>query len=104
MVPPGKRGVQVKKDGFRAFGDEVSLASGERKLMTVRLEPAQPPSPSAGKTISPAPAKPPDLLVAPFDKVAAKKGQDALGRALGIESRNHEYRRDADDTGSTGPL
>jgi serine/threonine protein kinase len=38
-VRPGKRGVQVKKDGFQAFGQEVSLASGERKLLAVRLEP-----------------------------------------------------------------
>ena len=42
----------MKKDGFRAFGDKVSLASGERKLLTVLLEPTPPPSPSAGKTTS----------------------------------------------------
>jgi serine/threonine protein kinase len=38
-VPPGKRGVQVKKDGFNLFGEEVIIARGETKLLTVRREP-----------------------------------------------------------------
>jgi hypothetical protein len=36
---PGKHQLQVQKDGFQAFGQEVSLASGEKKLFTVHLEP-----------------------------------------------------------------
>jgi serine/threonine protein kinase/formylglycine-generating enzyme required for sulfatase activity len=43
-VPPGKRGVQVKKDGFQVFGPElgvVSVASGEKTPLTIRLVPAR---------------------------------------------------------------
>jgi len=38
-VPPGKRGVQVEKDGFQAFGEEVNLTNGGKQILTVRLIP-----------------------------------------------------------------
>ncbi len=37
-VAPGKRGVEVKKDGFRLYGETVEIASGERKPLRVNLE------------------------------------------------------------------
>ncbi len=37
-VKPGTRTIEVKKDGFRVTGEEITLAEGERKPLTVRLE------------------------------------------------------------------
>jgi serine/threonine protein kinase/formylglycine-generating enzyme required for sulfatase activity len=37
-VKPGTRTIEVKKDGFRVTGEEITLAEGERKPFTVRLE------------------------------------------------------------------
>lgn len=37
-VQPGNRKIQVKKDGFSAFGKEVSLAEGDRRILTATLE------------------------------------------------------------------
>jgi formylglycine-generating enzyme required for sulfatase activity len=95
-VPPGKRGIQVKKDGFQAFGDEVSLASGEKKLLSVRLEPLPPktattqleqggttPRPADTDNTTAAKSKTPELLIAPFDKATAEKGQETWAAHLG---------------------
>ena len=38
-VKPGTRKVEVKKDGFKAFGEEVTLEEGKRRVMTARLVP-----------------------------------------------------------------
>jgi formylglycine-generating enzyme required for sulfatase activity len=38
-VPPGEHEVQVKKDGFRTIGKEVTIADGEKRVLTARLEP-----------------------------------------------------------------
>ena len=45
-VPPGRRGVQVEKDGFQAFGEEVGTHQ-RREANTDR--PAHSPSPEAGR-------------------------------------------------------
>ncbi|HUE13740.1 MAG TPA: family 16 glycoside hydrolase, partial [Planctomycetaceae bacterium] len=107
-VPPGKRGVQVKKDGFQAFGNEVSLASGEKKLLSVHLDPLpqkastkerdeaaptartgeEPRIPNSAVTLSPRSlpdnkSMPRDLLVAPFDELAAKDAQKKWAGHLG---------------------
>jgi serine/threonine protein kinase/formylglycine-generating enzyme required for sulfatase activity/WD40 repeat protein len=37
-VKPGTRTVEVRKDGFRVTGEEITLAEGDRKPFTVRLE------------------------------------------------------------------
>jgi serine/threonine protein kinase len=37
-VPPGTREVKVTKDGFAAFGREVTLSEGESPVLTARLE------------------------------------------------------------------
>jgi serine/threonine protein kinase/formylglycine-generating enzyme required for sulfatase activity len=37
-VKPGTRTIEVKKDGFRVTGEEITLAEGDRKPFTVRLE------------------------------------------------------------------
>jgi hypothetical protein len=63
-IPPGRHGVEVKKDGYKAFGEQVSLSRGERAHITVKLEPstsrkeplATPASPK--DTTAPAIAKP----------------------------------------------
>jgi serine/threonine protein kinase len=44
-VPPGKHGVEVKKDGFKTFGQEVTVESGEKGPIRVRLEPISAPRP-----------------------------------------------------------
>jgi len=44
-VPAGKRGVQVKKDGFQTFGEEVIVSTGARAEIRVRLIPLPPPVP-----------------------------------------------------------
>jgi hypothetical protein len=49
-VRPGTHQVEVKKDGFTAFGDQVTLEDQGRKAMTVLLTKAQPvPGPLADK-------------------------------------------------------
>ncbi len=47
-VRPGTRKVEIKKDGFTAFGDEVSLDDGGRRVITARLAKA-----SAGAALPP---------------------------------------------------
>jgi hypothetical protein len=37
-VPPGTRAVTVTRDGFAAFGTEVTLSDGESRVLTARLE------------------------------------------------------------------
>src|SRR5262249_39172443 len=41
-VPPGRRGVEVQKGGFKSFGEEVSIEAGDQKRIHVRLEPRVP--------------------------------------------------------------
>ncbi|MDB5351821.1 MAG: hypothetical protein JWN86_3068 [Planctomycetota bacterium] len=38
-VPPGRRGIEVKRDGFKTFGQEVSIETGGKREIKVRLEP-----------------------------------------------------------------
>ncbi len=99
-VPPGKHGVEVKKEGFKALRAEVSIARGEKMLLSARLE-ALPRKASTKESDEAAPMartgdkvqlpngegalsprrspdkkpNPPDLLVAPFGEVAAKEAQ-----------------------------
>ena len=42
-VPAGQRKLRVQKAGFAAFGEEVSVASGEKKAISIRLDPLPPP-------------------------------------------------------------
>jgi serine/threonine protein kinase len=37
-LPPGKRQVQFKKDGFTVYGEEVTLEGGGRRVITARLQ------------------------------------------------------------------
>ena len=39
QVRPGDHGIEVKKDGFQAFGERVSLEMGGRRPIRIRLEP-----------------------------------------------------------------
>ncbi len=39
-VPPGRRGVEVRSDGFLAFGEEVIVDAGGEVTLVVRLEPS----------------------------------------------------------------
>jgi serine/threonine protein kinase len=45
-VGPGQHRVEVKKDGFNARGEEVTLEIGGRRIITARLEKKQPPLPA----------------------------------------------------------
>ncbi len=44
-VPAGRRGVQVKRDGFQTFGEEVSVSTGARAEIRVWLIPLPVPPP-----------------------------------------------------------
>ena len=44
-VPPGRRGVEVRKAGFKVFGEVVLIEAGGRVGLTVRLVPDDPPGP-----------------------------------------------------------
>src|SRR5207302_1194738 len=44
-VPPGKRGVEVKLEGFRTFGQEVMVEAGGRSPISVKLEDLVAPGP-----------------------------------------------------------
>ena len=98
-VPAGKRVVEVKKDGFVARGEEVTIAAGDKILFKARLEPL--PKKMTGEApdevsifepkdiLSPRPLlgnqpKPADLLVAPFDEAAAKAAQEKWATKLGL--------------------
>jgi hypothetical protein len=41
-VKPGTRKVEVKKDGFTVYGEEVDIKDGTRRILTARLSPAAP--------------------------------------------------------------
>ncbi|HEV3260242.1 MAG TPA: SUMF1/EgtB/PvdO family nonheme iron enzyme [Gemmataceae bacterium] len=74
-LKPGTHKVQVKKDGFSAFGEEVELEDGQRRVLTARLVS---PAPAAAVKLSrPARAE------APFDPENAKELQQAWARYLG---------------------
>ena len=47
-VPAGRRGVQVKKDGFETFGEEVTVTTGARAPLHVRLVPLVSPAREPG--------------------------------------------------------
>ena len=55
-VKPGTRKVEVKKDGFTAFGEEVALQDGKRRILTAKLVSQVPPVPP-NKDNPPPPAK-----------------------------------------------
>ena len=43
-VPPGSRKIELKKDGFTAFGETVSIADGGQELLAATLEPLPKPA------------------------------------------------------------
>jgi hypothetical protein len=49
-VPPGPHRVEVKKDGFQVWGQEVSLAAGGRMPLVARLIPNDESQPTSGAT------------------------------------------------------
>jgi hypothetical protein len=51
-VRPGTRKVEIRKEGFAAHGEEVTLDEGGNRLITAHLEPAKAPTP---KPFTPAP-------------------------------------------------
>jgi formylglycine-generating enzyme required for sulfatase activity/serine/threonine protein kinase len=58
-VPAGRRGVIVKKNGFRVFGQEVSVATGEHSRLTVRLVPLDGPPAPRPSMLASVPVEPP---------------------------------------------
>jgi len=85
-VPPGKHGVQVAMGGIQVFGKEVTVASGEKTPLKVRLEP-RPQTASTPRefatTRTPTETNQPDLLVAPFNEEKAKAAQERWATRLG---------------------
>ena len=51
-VPAGEHRVEVKKDGFRTLGEEVTLETGDRAPLRVRLEPLEPSEPAEAAFVS----------------------------------------------------
>jgi WD40 repeat protein len=49
-VTAGKRELEVKKDGLTVFGEEVTVDSGARKAIRVRIERPESPSPAARRS------------------------------------------------------
>jgi formylglycine-generating enzyme required for sulfatase activity len=73
-VRPGTHKVEVKKDGFTVFGEEVELKDGDHHILTARLV-SQAPRPVMKER--------PPLLKAPFSKRRAKELQRAWAKYLG---------------------
>ncbi len=59
-VKPGSRKIELKKNGFKAIGEEIEVEDGVKCLLLARLEPdVQPPNPAeqlAAKPATEAPA------------------------------------------------
>jgi hypothetical protein len=79
---PGTRRVEVKKDGFAAYGEEVTLADGGRQVIAARLE--KPPPPPADKPKE-VPAKPP-----PDGPRRAAEWALGLGGTVGVRVAGQE--------------
>ena len=91
QVAPGERMLLIKAAGFKAKTQDVTLTTGERKPIRIRLEPLATDSKEvttarttadAGSSGRPAEAPPP--AIAPFDSFSAKKHQDAWATYLNI--------------------
>ena len=50
-VKPGTRKVELKKDGFSAYGEEVTLEDHGRTVLVATLEPNLPDSPEEGSRV-----------------------------------------------------
>jgi anti-sigma factor RsiW len=48
-VQPGSRRVEVRKDGFTAYGEQVEIKDGTRRILTATLSPAGAPQPAPGR-------------------------------------------------------
>ncbi len=93
-LPPGSRKIELKKDGFKAFGETVSIEDGGQELLAATLEPLSKPaidraSAGRGPGYSSTALSPP-LAIAPFDAAQAKAHQAAWAKHLGtkIETTN----------------
>ncbi len=79
-VRPGTRKVEVKKDGFTAFGEEVTLEDGGNLVVTARLDPTPPPArenpPIVSRTAPAPPVAPSKLEVADKPPVQETKKDD----------------------------
>ncbi len=80
-VPLGSRKIELKKDGFKAFGETVSIADGGQELLEAKLEPL------TGMAIAlreSSTASAPPLAIAPFDAKQARAHQEAWAKHLGV--------------------
>jgi formylglycine-generating enzyme required for sulfatase activity/serine/threonine protein kinase len=62
-VRPGTRKVEVKKDGFTVFGDEVELRDGDHRILTARLVSLAPPGPPKSPPAKKVDSEPPPATV-----------------------------------------
>jgi TonB family protein len=72
-LPPGRQRVEVRKDGFKPWSSEVTLAPGEQASLQARLEPlpaAAPPSPTAAPVVRRGDLVPMTPAVTPPKKLA----------------------------------
>jgi serine/threonine protein kinase len=84
---PGQRKVEVKKDGFKTFGEVVTVKTGESEEVTVRLEPLDvEPDPDQAPGPSPA-AGTDDAPTAPTDGRSYRLVNVQSGKALAVGSR-----------------
>jgi hypothetical protein len=78
-----KQRLEVRKDGFTTFGEEVEIAAGGRRTVTVRLEPAAaPPGAAGGGAVGPKANPPAAAVLAPEQSEWAGAG---LLKGAGIE-------------------
>jgi formylglycine-generating enzyme required for sulfatase activity/serine/threonine protein kinase len=87
-LPRGSRKIELKKDGFKAFGETVSIENGGQELLAATLEPLPKPAidrASAGRGPGDSStALTPPLAIAPFDAAQAKAHQAAWAKHLGM--------------------
>jgi hypothetical protein len=68
-IKPGGHEVEVRKEGIKVLGQKVIVEDGDRKVLTVRLEP-RPAGPPPDSPAPPAPAGKPDRPKADYDALA----------------------------------
>jgi formylglycine-generating enzyme required for sulfatase activity len=91
-LKPGTRKVEVKKDGFTVFGEEVELQAGQRRVLTARLVPPAAPGPAGGDIVAKV------KKVAGIDLVSMPAGEFHMGSdrddkdAFDVEKPRHKVR------------
>ena len=78
-VKPGTRKVELKKDGFRAFGEEVILEDHGRTLLYARLDPIKSATETPVAPTPPVDASPPETRTTHPEEVGLKRDESKVG-------------------------